>query len=171
MAKEKAKPEKMKEKKKEAEEGVRTGLLKVSETAGVSDKEHNHAHNESHSENQQEKMLRLNMLEQDARQLEQQILMIEQQILELQILTTTLDEVEKAKEKDEMLAPIGKNIFVKTELLSKELLVNVGAKTLVKKSIPETKKLIEKDIANLSKLKDTIAVEFQEIVAALQGIG
>jgi len=60
--------------------------------------------------------------------------------------------------------------FVKTELLSKELLVNVGAKTLVKKNIPETKKLIEKDIANLSELKNRIAAEFQGIVAELQGI-
>lgn len=168
----KAKPEKIEEKKKEVEEGARTGMLEVSGPARGSNEEieHNHAHNEAHSEGQQEKMLRLNMLAEDARQLEQQIVMIEQQVLELQILITTLDDIEKAKEKDEMLSPIGKNIFIRTELLSKELIVNVGAKTLVKKSIPKTKQLIENDIAKISELKEKLTAEFQKIVAELQGM-
>lgn len=119
-------------------------------------------------EEQQEKMIRLSMLEQDAKQFEQQLMMLEQQIMELQILMTTLDDIEKAKEKDEMLTSLGKNIFVKTALLSKDLLVNVGAKTIVKKSVGETKKLIEKDIERISELKDNLAGEFQKIVAEMQ---
>ena len=119
-----------------------------------------HEHLRSAEQEQHEKMIRLNMLEQDAKQ-------IEQQIAELQNLKIALGEIEKAKEKDEILASLGKNIFVKMALLSKDLLVNVGAKTVVKKSIPETKKLVENDIAKLSELKDKIAVEFQGIVQEL----
>lgn len=126
-----------------------------------------HAH--EHAE-QEEKMIRLSMLEQDAKQLEQQLVMLEQQVLELQILMTTLDDIEKSKEKDEMLTSLGKNIFIKTALLSKDLLINVGAKTVVKKSIAETKKLIEKDIERISELKDRLAMQFQNIVAEMQSM-
>lgn len=132
------------------------------------DKKEEHKHAHSHQDEQQERMIRLSMLEQDAKQLEQQLMMIEQNIMELQVLQASLDDIEKAKEKEEMLSQIGKNIFARTELLSKELLVNVGAKTMVKKSIPETKKLIERDISKLSELKENLAREFQSIVAELQ---
>jgi prefoldin alpha subunit len=124
----------------------------------------------SEQELQQEKLIRLSMLEQDAKQLEQQLVMIEQNIMELQILMASLNDIEKANTRDEMLSQIGKNIFIRTELLSKDLLVNVGAKVIVKKSIPETKKLIENDIAKLSELKENLAREFQRIVAEMQAI-
>jgi prefoldin alpha subunit len=132
------------------------------------EKKHSHAHEYAHE--QQEKLIRLSMLEQDAKQLEQQLVMIEQNIMELQILMASLDDIENAKEKEEMLSQIGKNIFVRTELLSKDLLVNIGAKTIVKKNIPETKRIIEKDISKLSELRERLALEFQKIVAEMQAL-
>ncbi|MBI5148406.1 hypothetical protein HZA33_01875, partial [Candidatus Pacearchaeota archaeon] len=109
----------------------------------------------------QERMLRLNMLEQEARQFEQQLMFVEQQIVELQLLSVHLDEIEKAKPKTEMLASLGRNIFVKTELLSKDLFVDIGAKTVVKKSIEETKTIIQKDVKQLEQAKGNLQQEFQ----------
>lgn len=131
--------------------------------------EHEHPHN-SHSveQEQQEKMIRLNMLEQDARQMEQQLVMIEQQIIELQNLKVALGEIEKAKEKDDILASLGKNIFIKTALLSKDLLVNVGAKTAVKKTASEVQEIIDKDLIKISQVREQLAKEFERIVLEMQ---
>ena len=93
-------------------------------------------------------ILELGMLEQEAINLQQQIQIIDQQMFELQSLQFGLQELEKSKEK-EMFANLGKNIFIKTEILSKELLVDVGNKTFIKKNIPETLKIIEEQLERL----------------------
>lgn len=129
--------------------------------------EHNHEHD---AQEQQEMMIKMNMLEQDAKQLEQQLVMIEQQIIELQNLRLALDEFSKANLNDEILAQIGKNIFVKAALLSKDFLVNVGAKTLVKKNIQETQEIIDKDISKMSEVKEQLAKEFERIIIELQSL-
>ena len=149
-------------------------IKKQQETAGVHEcAEHGHAHEQEHQhsaeQEQQEKMIRMSMLEQDAKQIEQQLMMIEQQIVELQNLKVSLDEIEKAKENDEILASIGKNIFIKTALLSKELLIHVGAKTAVKKSIAETQKIVDKEISQISEVREQMAKAFERIVAEMQG--
>lgn len=115
----------------------------------------------------QEKMMQVNMLEQEAKQFEQQLMYIEQQIMELRLLSLHLDEIKKAKPKSEILASIGRNIFIKTELASKELYVDIGAKTVVKKEIDETKKIIENDISQLEKARDNIKREFERIVGEM----
>ena len=112
----------------------------------------------------QERNLKLSMLEQEAKQFEQQIMYIEQQIMELQFLSMHLDEIDKIKLKSEILASLGRNIFIKTELLSKDLFVDIGAKTVVKKNIQETKKIIENDVKQLERARDNIRNEFQRII-------
>jgi len=130
--------------------------------------EHNHEHEgHEHSQDEQEKLFRLSMLEQQARQIEQQLQAIEQQIIELQLLKMNLDELKRSDNKDEVLASIGGNIFVKTSLQSKELFVDVGAKTVVKKSIDEAKELIDKDISRMTETRNKIFEEFNEVAEAI----
>jgi|GEM_PF-3510588 prefoldin alpha subunit len=127
--------------------------------------ENNHEHDgHKHSQDEQEKLFRLSMLEQQARQIEQQLQAIEQQIIEMQLLKMNLDELKKSDTKEEVLASIGRNIFVKTSLKDKELFVDVGAKTIVKKSIDEAKEIIDKDIARLTETREKIFTEFNAIV-------
>lgn len=130
--------------------------------------EHNHEHEgHKHSQDEQEKLFRLSMLEQQARQIEQQLQAIEQQIIEMQLLKMNLDELKRSDNKDEVLASIGGNIFVKTSLQSKELFVDVGAKTVVKKSIDEAKELIDKDISRMTETRNKILEEFNEVAEAI----
>ncbi len=130
--------------------------------------EHNHEHEgHNHSQDEQEKLFRLSMLEQQARQIEQQLQAIEQQIIEMQLLKMNLDELKKSDDKDEVLASIGGNIFIKTSLQSKELFVDVGAKTVVKKSIDEAKELIDKDISRMTETRNKILEEFNEVAEAI----
>lgn len=115
----------------------------------------------------QERMMRLNMLEQEAKQFEQQIMYIEQQIMELRLLSLNLEEIDKAKPKSEILASLGRNIFLKTELVSKELYVDIGSKTVVKKNIVDTRHIIDNDVSQLEKAKENIRKEFERIVGEM----
>jgi len=106
-------------------------------------------------------ILKLAMLEQEMNRLEQQMQLIEQQVLEMQNLKNSLEELEKSKEK-ELLANLGKNIFIKTEIKDKNLLVDIGNKTFVKKNIKETLKVIEDQLAKLMDAKGKIMEKMQE---------
>ena len=88
------------------------------------------------------------MIEQEANQLQQQMQMIEQHIKDMQELNSGLDELEKFKGK-EIRANIGKGIYIPAEITDKNLIVEIGNKTLVKKTIPETKKIIEEQLGKL----------------------
>ena len=110
----------------------------------------------------QEQLIQLQMIEQEANQLDQQLQLIEQHLVEMQQLKTGLDELEQT-DKKEILANIGKGIYVPAEIKSKELTVEVGNKNFVKKSIPETKKIIEEQIKKLSSAKQQIVEKVDEL--------
>ena len=113
-------------------------------------------------EKQQELIYKLSMYEQQIQQLNQQLQAIEQAIVEMDNLNLGLDELIGSKEK-EILAPIGRGIFVKTKLLSEDLTVDIGGKNFVTKSIPETKKLIEEQVKKLEEVKEELNDNLEEI--------
>ena len=110
----------------------------------------------------QELMIKLGMFEQQIQQLRQQLQAVEESIIEITSLNYGLDELEGSAGK-EILAPMGRGIFVKTKLLSDKLTVDVGGKNFVNKSIPETKKIIENQINKLNKIKEDLNRNIEEI--------
>jgi len=102
---------------------------------------------------QQEIVFRLSMMEQQMQQLQQQLQAVEDGINELESLDKGLDEIHGSTGK-EILAQIGKGIYVKAKIASEELTVNVGENSFVNRDIKGTKKLIE---GQISKLKDVEA--------------
>ena len=112
--------------------------------------------------NQEELMYKLQMYEQQIQQLQQQLEAVEQAILEMNSLVMGLNELIGSKDK-EILAPIGRGIFVKTKLVSEDLTVDVGGKNFVKKSVPETKKLIEYQVKKLEEVKEELNDNLEEI--------
>ncbi len=110
----------------------------------------------------EEYIIKLATLEQEITRMEQQMQIIEQQILEMRNLKIGLEELEKSKEK-EILANLGKNIFIKTEILDKNLLVDVGNRIFVKKNIAETLKIIEEQLTKLIEGKNRVIGKLQEI--------
>ncbi len=103
----------------------------------------------------EENILKLSMLEERAKQTEQQLTILNQQIMELQNMSLNLDKLKKSKGK-EILANLGRNIFVKTKLVDDNPIVDVGSKVLVKKTTAETKKLIEEQVIEADKLKQQL---------------
>ena len=121
-------------------------------------------------------MYKLSMFEQQMRQMQQQLQMIEQAIMDMQIIDSGLDDIIGGKDK-EILAQIGKGIFVKTKLLSEELTVDIGERNFVKKSVPETKEMIKEQIKKLEDVKKELennqqqmAKEFEMVMASGEGV-
>ena len=112
--------------------------------------------------NQEELMQKLGMYEQQIMQLQQQLEAVEQAIVEMNSLVLGLDEL-VGKEGKEILAPIGRGIFAKTKLISEDLTVDIGGKNFVKKSIPETKKLIEDQVKKLEEVKKELEDNLEKI--------
>ena len=115
-------------------------------------------------------MYKLAMFEQQIQQMQQQLQAVEQGIVDLSNLNFGLDELEGGKGK-EIMSPIGQGIFASAKLLSEELVVDVGGKNFVKKTIPETKHLIENQIKKLNEIKkdlqnsiDEMGKEFEKVL-------
>jgi len=113
-------------------------------------------------ENEQELMIKFQMFEQQIHQLQQQLQAVEQGIVELGSLNLGLDELVGAEGK-EIMAVIGKGIFAKTKLVSEELTVDVGGGNFVKKTIPETKKIIEEQIKKLDEVKKDLTENSEKL--------
>ncbi len=109
---------------------------------------------------EQELTFKFQMFEQQIVAIQQQLQAVEQTLLDMASLNLGLDEIKKDKE---ILSPVGAGIFAKAKLISEELVVAIGEKNYIKKSIPETKKLIQEQIMKLEKVKESLDSELEKI--------
>lgn len=110
----------------------------------------------------QEFLYKLSMFEKNIEMLNQQLQLIEKSILDLNSLNFGMDEIKDSVGK-EVLAQLGRGIFVKTKIVSEELILDVGGNTFVQKSIPETRKIIKEQIEKLNQLKKELEDKIEEI--------
>ncbi|MFH1365772.1 MAG: prefoldin subunit alpha [archaeon] len=113
-------------------------------------------------ESDKELFFKMNMLDQYMKNMQQQIEVVENEIRELSLLKKDLEELKNSSGK-EIFSSVGKNIFIKAKIISEELLMNIGEETLVKKSIPETAKIMEKQIEKLKIVKKEILSEIDNL--------
>jgi len=113
-------------------------------------------------ENQQELIFKLSMFEQQIQQLQQQLQAVEQGVMEMEALSHGLGELVGSVDK-EILAPIGRGIFVKSKLLSEDLIVDIGNKTFVKKNIPDTQSLIKEQLVKLESVKMQLENSLEQV--------
>lgn len=111
---------------------------------------------------EQELAIKFQMFEQQIRMLQEQLQAVEQAIIELGSLNLSLDELIGKKDSD-ILAPVGRGIYASAKLLSEEFLVDIGNKNFVKKSIPETKKILQEQIKKLEKVREELNGELEKI--------
>jgi len=101
---------------------------------------------------QEELLFQLSMLEQQSQQLSQQLENVNSQIGEMEALKLSLEKLEKGKDK-EMLANLGRGIFLRTKQDDDKVFVNVGSRTLVKKSFSEAVEIIDKQVPELKEIR------------------
>src|SRR3990172_5121456 len=113
-------------------------------------------------EKQQELFLKLSMFEQQAQQLNNQLQAVENGLAELKSLNLGLDDLKNSEGK-EVLSPVGRGIFIKSKIISEELIVDIGGKNLVKKNVSETQILLEEQISKLDRIKADLNENIEEI--------
>lgn len=119
----------------------------------------------------QHKYLELQLIDQQIRQIQQQIGLLDAQIVEYNNNKAALEDLAKSKIGSATLMSISPGIFAKGELRdNKELLVNLGADVMVKKSIEETKDLLDKQIMEIKKTHEYLMQNLQELVVQAQAI-
>jgi len=106
-------------------------------------------------------IMKLTLLEQKSQKLEEELKGIGQQINELALLKEDIKKIKESKE-DEMLSGLGKGIFIKTKMLEREFVVNVGSNILLKKSPAQVLELIEEQVKQLSEMKTKVVDEIEE---------
>lgn len=111
---------------------------------------------------EQEFAFTLNMFEQQISLLQQQIQVINAGINELSSLSLSLDDLKNSKGK-ESFSSIGRGIYIKSKIESDDLIVDIGNKNFIKKSIPETKQLIQSQVEKLEKVKKDVENSLEEI--------
>lgn len=109
---------------------------------------------------QEEFNQKLKNLEEQIKPIKQQIDSVEQALVDLHSLHIGLDEIREGKE---ILAPVGKGIFVRAKTLSENLTVDVGGKRYVKKSIPDTKDLLSQQLKKMQQVKEDLNLEMEKI--------
>jgi len=115
----------------------------------------------------QSKIMEMNMLENRLKQLDQQLGMIEQQILEDEKLEENLKDL-KNKEKSEAVLPLGGGIFVQGSVeKTDKVLVNIGSKILVEKSVDEAGEILGKRRQKLGDGKEELGNEIKRIVQSM----
>ena len=118
---------------------------------------------------QQELAMQFQMFEQQIRMIQEQQQAVEQAIVDLSSLNFELDEL-VGKKDEEILSPIGRGIYASAKLTSEELLVDIGNKNFVKKTIPETKVIIKNQIKKLEKAKEELNKELEKINTELTNV-
>lgn len=107
-------------------------------------------------------MLYASELEKKMQELSNNLEFIDSQINELEQFHENLNSLKNWKDK-EMLASLGKGVYLKTSLLEKELFVEVGSGIVVKKNLLETQKIVEEQIKRIKEARISILTELDSI--------
>ncbi len=78
--------------------------------------------------------------------------LIDHELVDLKRFKNDLDTIEKNPSK-QVLSSLGKGVFIKTDIIEKELFVEVGAGYIVKKNSAETRAVIDEQIKKISEAR------------------
>jgi len=112
-----------------------------------------------------EKLLELQVLDSQIKQIEEQMSRIEEQIFEVNSLIENLSELKNVKNGQEILVPVANGIFVKASVTDvNNIKVNVGSGVVVEKTLEETKEMLKEQIKSIDNYKDEMFAELQKLV-------
>ncbi|MAE49521.1 prefoldin subunit alpha [Candidatus Pacearchaeota archaeon] len=113
--------------------------------------------------------MQASQIEQQSQQAQQHLQMIEEQIKELDDFKSHLDSL-KGKKDQELLAGLGKGVFVKTDLTSDQLYVNVGSGVVVQKTPDQAKTTIDSQIKQLQEARLHITAQIETMNQQLMSL-
>ncbi len=109
-----------------------------------------------------EKYMRYQEITQTLEKVQQKMEQLDVQLNQVQETVQSLNDLDTLDVGSEMLVPIGNGIFIKGALKkTDELLVNVGAGTVVPKSVDDAKKLIGKQLKSIEEYRGQLMMQMQ----------
>ena len=118
-----------------------------------------------------EKYAEMKAIEEKLKELQEQMKMVEQQMEDLMVSTQGLDDFEKIKKGTEILVPLSSGVFAKATVQdNKNLLVNVGAGSVVKKDLSSAKDILRKQMGELAELQQKIGMQLQKFSTVAQQV-
>ena len=100
-------------------------------------------------------------LQQGSEETERQLDFVQQQINELQEFKKSLEFLGHSDER-EMLAQIGKGIYVKSERRDEKLFVEIGAGVIIRKTPQETVKIIDEQVKRFEEAKIQLVQQMKD---------
>jgi len=119
---------------------------------------------------QNEYLMKISMIQQEAEKLQEKLGMIEQQIQEMTGIQAGIEELKTKKVGEEMLSSMGKGIFIKTELKDKNFIINAGNGVMIKKTAEQTCNILKDQIKKLAEGKEEIGRRMFELESGMQYI-
>jgi len=116
----------------------------------------------------EEILLRLSILEGEAKKLQEQLQTVNQQIADYEALKLSLEKLDGSD--NDVLAPLGRGIFFKAKKIDNEFLVNIGNNLVVKKTGKDAAEIINKQINKMAELKTAIENHLEELTRQMQNI-
>jgi prefoldin alpha subunit len=117
----------------------------------------------------QEVVMKLERSYQQSREIEEKLGIVEQQVNELQMFETNLKELESIPNK-EMLASLGKGVFVKADMKEKKLYVDVGSGVLIKKTPAEALVVVKDQMEKLGEMQAQLQGQYEVLSGELQAL-
>ena len=109
--------------------------------------------------------LKLQMIDQQVRQLQQYLQTFDQQVIEIKSVISSLKELSALKKGDLIFAPVANGIFIKAKLEdNQEVKVNVGHNTVVTKSIDDAVKMLQGQEAEITQYRSDVLAKFDELI-------
>ncbi|HDH81729.1 MAG TPA: prefoldin subunit alpha [Thermoplasmatales archaeon] len=94
----------------------------------------------------------------------QHVTLVEELLAEYRRVKSVLDEISKAKEGEEILVPLGGNIFIHASLKdTSNVMAEVGGGVVTEKSISKAMTFVDKKIEELLKEEENLIKTSQEI--------
>ena len=119
---------------------------------------------EDKQEKTQEMYMEFQALDQRIKQIQKHLEVLTSQIMEMTGTSSSLDEFDKIKKGNEVFVPLSSGIFAKATLSgTSELLVNVGANTVVTKDVQSAKKLINSQVDEMKKLHKKMIEDLEKM--------
>ena len=120
------------------------------------------------NEDEQKKYMEFQALSGQMKQIEEQLQTLNSQVMEINNIKKAIDEVKEVKAGSEVFFPISPGIFAKGKIEKvDELFINVGNNIITKKSIEQTKELLDTQAGKMDKYIEDVNRKWEEIYEQL----
>ena len=119
----------------------------------------------------QERYFEFQVIEEQIRHVAQQVQELNSKLIELEYIKVSLGDFQRTPAGTQVLAPISSGVFFRAKLAdNQKLLVNVGAGTVVAKSVEDTQKLMDEQAVEVDRLRQAKLAKLQELTKQAHGI-